>query len=196
MSASFWMGARLRWASATICTIRARSVSAPTRSARITSPPVPFTVAPVTRSPGRFSTGIGSPVTIDSSIELVPSRTTPSTGTLAPRSLEIDRHLPRFLPERCGEDPGEQRRNQAVEVRNADAEPDEGEHVQAAVHDRLPPADGEGPPPPEDDGSTERELEPSQPPGGRKLLQGAPGDEIRHCDEEQRNRENGAYPKP
>src|SRR4030042_1296380 len=170
MSASFWMGARLRWASATICTIRARSVSAPTRSARITSPPVPFTVAPVTRSPGRFSTGIGSPVPIDSSIELVPSRPTPPPRPFTPppgqhrrhaarRSLEIDRHLTRFPPERCGEDPGGKRRNQAVEVGNSDAEPDEGEHVQAAVHDRLPPADDKGPPPPEDDGSTERALD-------------------------------------
>ena len=35
-------------------------------------------------SPGRFSTGIGSPVIIDSSTELLPSTTTPSTGTLSP----------------------------------------------------------------------------------------------------------------
>ena len=32
---------------------------------------MPFTVPPVTRSPGAFSTGIGSPVTIDSSIDAV-----------------------------------------------------------------------------------------------------------------------------
>ena len=37
---------------------RAR-VSAPTRSARMTSAPVPLTVAPTRRSPGAFSTGIG-----------------------------------------------------------------------------------------------------------------------------------------
>ena len=65
-------------------TIWARSVSAPTRSARMTNPPVPFTVPPVTWSPGTFSTGIGSPVTIDSSMALVPSSTTPSTGTFSP----------------------------------------------------------------------------------------------------------------
>ena len=84
MSASFWMGARLRWASETIFTIWASSVSEPTRSARITNPPVPFTVAPMTRSPGFFSTGIGSPLTIASSTALLPSSTTPSTGTFSP----------------------------------------------------------------------------------------------------------------
>ena len=72
-SASRWIGARLRCASPTMRTIRASSVSAPTRSARITSAPVPLTVAPMTRSPGFFSTGIGSPVTIDSSTALAPS---------------------------------------------------------------------------------------------------------------------------
>jgi hypothetical protein len=47
-STSRWIGARLRCASATIATIRDSSVSAPTFSARITSAPVPFTVAPIT----------------------------------------------------------------------------------------------------------------------------------------------------
>ena len=78
------MGARVRWASLTIATICASSVSLPTRSARITKPPVPFTVPPVTRSPALFSTGMGSPVTIDSSTELVPSSTLPSTGIFSP----------------------------------------------------------------------------------------------------------------
>jgi hypothetical protein len=78
------MGARLRCASATICTICDKSVSEPTRSARMTSEPVPFTVAPITRSPACFSTGIDSPVTIDSSTALLPSNTTPSTGTFSP----------------------------------------------------------------------------------------------------------------
>ena len=47
---------------------------APTRSARMTKPPVPLTVAAGdARSPAVFSTGIGSPVTIDSSTLLRPS---------------------------------------------------------------------------------------------------------------------------
>ena len=41
-------------------------------------------VPPITRSPAAFSTGIGSPVTIDSSTALAPSSTTPSTGTFSP----------------------------------------------------------------------------------------------------------------
>ena len=52
-------------------------------------------VAPMTRSPGCFSTGIGSPVTIDSSTALEPSSTTPSTGTFSPgRTRSVaDLHL-------------------------------------------------------------------------------------------------------
>ena len=83
-SASRWMGARLRCASITIRTIWARSVSFPTRSARMTNDPVPLSVAPVTRSPSRFSTGTGSPVTIDSSTADVPETATPSTGIFSP----------------------------------------------------------------------------------------------------------------
>ena len=78
------MGARLRWASLTICTIRATSVSRPTRSARITKLPAPFMVPPVTVSPSVFATGNGSPVTIDSSTVVAPERTEPSTGTFSP----------------------------------------------------------------------------------------------------------------
>ena len=62
-------------------TMRDSIVSAPTLSARITKLPVPLTVPPITRAPGAFSTGMDSPVTMDSSIALVPSSTLPSTGT-------------------------------------------------------------------------------------------------------------------
>src|SRR6185312_8999113 len=41
-------------------------------------------VPPITRSPGCFSTGIDSPVSIDSSTALAPERTSPSTGTRSP----------------------------------------------------------------------------------------------------------------
>ncbi len=83
-SASRWMGARLRCASPTMRTICASTVSLPTRSARISMVPVPFTVAPTRRAPDIFSTGIGSPVSIDSSTVLAPSSTTPSTGIFSP----------------------------------------------------------------------------------------------------------------
>ena len=55
---------------------------APTCSARITRLPVPLCVAPISRSPGAFSTGIGSPVSIDS-----------STLDCALEHHAVDRHL-------------------------------------------------------------------------------------------------------
>ena len=84
LSAYFWIGARLRCALATICTIWLSTVSLPIRVASITRLPVPLIVAPVTGSPATFSTGTGSPEIIDSSTDERPSTTTPSTGTLSP----------------------------------------------------------------------------------------------------------------
>ena len=84
-SASRWIGARVRWASPTIRTICASTVSLPTRSARITKLPVPLMVAPVTRRPASLTTGVGSPVSIDSSTVLRPSTTMPSAGILLAR---------------------------------------------------------------------------------------------------------------
>jgi hypothetical protein len=46
--------------------------------------PEVFMVAPMTWSPTRLLTGIGSPVIMDSSSALEPSVTTPSTGTFSP----------------------------------------------------------------------------------------------------------------
>ena len=84
VSASRWIGARDRCASLTRRTICASSVSLPTRCACMITLPVPFTVPPVTRLSVVFSTGIGSPVTIDSSTLVLPSSTTPSTGMRSP----------------------------------------------------------------------------------------------------------------
>ena len=67
-----------------MCTICASSVSAPTFSARITKPPVWFIVPDVTFAPGALATGIGSPVTMDSSTVPLPSVSSPSTGTFSP----------------------------------------------------------------------------------------------------------------
>ncbi len=64
--------------------ICARTISFPTRSARMRRTPFTFRVPPTTASPSRFSTGMGSPVIIDSSTELSPPTTTPSTGTFSP----------------------------------------------------------------------------------------------------------------
>ena len=78
------IGARERCAWATICTICDSMVAAPTRSLRITSAPLVLSVAPITLSPTRLATGIGSPVSMDSSTALPPSVTSPSTGTFSP----------------------------------------------------------------------------------------------------------------
>ena len=52
--------------------------------ARKVKEPDLLSVAPITPSPGPFSTGMLSPVSIDSSTAERPSTTTPSTGTLSP----------------------------------------------------------------------------------------------------------------
>ncbi len=78
------MGALERLASFTICTICDNKVSAPTFSASIKKDLFPLMVPATTASPFFLSTGIGSPVNIDSSIVLSPSVIFPSTGILSP----------------------------------------------------------------------------------------------------------------
>ena len=83
-SARRWTGALDPCASSTSLTICARAESRPTFVARKENPPVVLTVAPYTASPGAFSTGTLSPVSIDSSTDEAPSMTSPSTGSLSP----------------------------------------------------------------------------------------------------------------
>ena len=61
-----------------------RVVSSPTLVALNLIKPVLFILAPITLSPIFFSTGILSPVIMDSSIEVLPSTISPSTGRLCP----------------------------------------------------------------------------------------------------------------
>ena len=56
----------------------------PIFSERMIREPLVFRVAPMTLSPIRLVIGKGSPVSIDSSTELLPSVITPSTGTFSP----------------------------------------------------------------------------------------------------------------
>ena len=84
LSASLAMGALLPPASSTNRMICDNVVSSPIRSAFIWKYPARLTVAPVTRSPAFFSTGMLSPVIADSSTVPVPSRITPSTGIPCP----------------------------------------------------------------------------------------------------------------
>ncbi len=71
-------------ASRTSLIILDKTVSFPTAVASTRSKPSVLIVAPITFAPGPFSTGMLSPVTIDSSTQDWPSRTTPSTGIFSP----------------------------------------------------------------------------------------------------------------
>jgi hypothetical protein len=83
------MGAREPCASSTSLMMRASVVSAPTRVARKRKLPVRFTVPPMTRAPGPFSTGTLSPVSMDSSTVDAPSITSPSTGSRSPGRMRM-----------------------------------------------------------------------------------------------------------
>ena len=83
-SASRAIGGLEPCASSTSFTICASAVSAPTRVALNVNEPVLLTVPPMTSSPASLSTGIGSPVSIDSSTAEAPVVSTPSTGTRSP----------------------------------------------------------------------------------------------------------------
>ena len=78
------MGALLFCASSTNLIIWDNVVSFPTFLASNLKLPVLLIVAPITSSPVCFSTGIDSPVIIDSSRVDCPSIITPSTGIFSP----------------------------------------------------------------------------------------------------------------
>ena len=113
-SATRWIGAFEPWARSTSATICESAVSRPTRSARMTKDPDAFIVAPMTRSPGPFSTGIDSPVSIDSSTVEAPSIDRPVHGDAiaGTHAHEVagDDLVERNLPLATGsQDPGRRR---------------------------------------------------------------------------------------
>ena len=69
--------------------ICASTVSLPTFVARYRNDPVPLIVAPVTLPPACFSTGMDSPVIMDSSTDDEPEITVPSTGSCSPGRIAI-----------------------------------------------------------------------------------------------------------
>ena len=83
------MGMRDLWASSTNFTTWDKKVSLPTFVASTFNKPSWLIVAPITPSPTFFSTGIDSPVTIDSSSEDWPSITLPSVGIFSPGLIII-----------------------------------------------------------------------------------------------------------
>ena len=84
LSATFAMGAFVAAASLTIWIIWERVVSSPTLVASQRINPDWFRVPAETVLPATLSTGILSPVRVDSSTELFPSNTVPSTGIFSP----------------------------------------------------------------------------------------------------------------
>ena len=84
-SASCCMGARLRCAWATVAMIPERRVPPPDFSTRRTKLPWRLRVPAEMCEPDCFSTGSGSPLSIDSSTELHPSVRVPSAGIFPPR---------------------------------------------------------------------------------------------------------------
>ena len=83
-SANRWIGALEPCASSTIFTIDARAVSFPTFVASISIEPFLLIVEPMTVASTSFSIGMDSPVIIDSSTEVLPFTTIPSTGIFSP----------------------------------------------------------------------------------------------------------------
>ncbi len=84
VSARRWIGAFDPCACSIMRIIPASTVSAPTFVARICTSPRWLIVAPISSSSFDFSTGMLSPVIIDSSTDELPESTTPSTGTFSP----------------------------------------------------------------------------------------------------------------
>ena len=96
MSTTRWIGAFEPWASLTMRMMLASAVSLPTLVAVNLKLPVLLSVPPMTSSPTCFSTGIDSPVIIDSSTALAPAITSPSTGIFSPGRMTtrvFDQHL-------------------------------------------------------------------------------------------------------
>ena len=88
-SASRWIGAFDPCASSTRRMILASAVSAPIFVARKTKLPDWFIVAAKTSLPACFSTGMLSPVSMDSSTDDAPETTTPSVGIFSPGRTRI-----------------------------------------------------------------------------------------------------------
>ena len=78
------------------------------------------------------------------------------------RRLEVDRRLAAVAPEGVREDVRKERRDHTVAVGRADADGDEGEHVEAAVDEGGPAALEERPAAPEDHWGGQSELDPGE----------------------------------
>ena len=107
--------------------------------------------------------------------------------------LEVDVHHT-VGPHRGREKLGQEKPDQAVEPRGTHTERDQREHVPVAGAQGLGAAHKERPSRPEDDRGGEEELRPSA--EGRIRQMGQRGREMRHAEQEDRQGERAADPKP
>ncbi len=108
--------------------------------------------------------------------------------------LEVHGDLAMGVAERRREDPGQHRRHHAVGVGDAHAEPDEREHVEAAVHQRAPEAHEEGRAAPQHHRGGEHQLGPAHDPRRAQPLEGQTH-VLAHGDDDQRHGERRAHPE-
>src|SRR5258708_5307213 len=179
-SAMRWIGARDRCASATICTICDNTVSRPTLSAPLTNPRRTFHQ----RLDGPRGGFAGTQL----------KYLTEQAQDRDPRGgLEVDRHSPAVAPERFRKAAGCQRCNQAVDIGDAGAHRDQGEHVEIARHQRLPSASEERPAGPQNHRRREHKLDPVRQRGVNPAV--TAGQVSAHLQNDRRQRQREADPE-
>jgi hypothetical protein len=107
--------------------------------------------------------------------------------------FEIGRNRARVPPKRAGENAGRERCDDAVEVRDAGAHRDQGEHVEIARGDRLPAAHEERPSRPQHHRRGECELDPVRP---ALIDEAVAAHDVRaHLEREDRKRQDQSDPE-
>jgi hypothetical protein len=109
--------------------------------------------------------------------------------------FEIDRDRAVGGPECIGKDARRDSGRQAVEVGDAGAEADQGEHVEAAIHDRSPAALEEREATPKDDRRRQDQLQPDRSLGRNQAFKALSREHLAHGHGEDGRRQNQANPE-
>ena len=109
--------------------------------------------------------------------------------------FEVHGDLAAVTAERVGEDAWKERGDEAVDVGDADAEPDQREHVEAHVLHRANRAHVEGPRRPETDRGGERQLDERPCSSGQDAGDRPAREHVDHDDGHERQRECGGEPE-
>ena len=113
-----------------------------------------------------------------------------------PRRLEVDGDLAGRAPEGGREQPRQERRDDAVAVRDAHAEADEREHVETAVPHRLDGPHVEGPRGPETHGRRQRQLQECAQARREERRHGFSRQHVAHRQAEERHGKRYREPEP